>query len=219
MIRYYEKDDGSQELVTKLGVIKEKLKPTLDSCREIIRENQDRKKPLNLNLQFRVKMRLKTILQQDRPISNSEAKEITADELYSIYCDYCELIAFLNEEIGAYTPSKAEFCSFAEITIEAYQTMLHDAKIDLKEVVQNIESELISDTMASAENGVTQEKSTMSRVTARGQVGHNVSMTSPFDTVADVLSTQKTLDDYKRQLELAEAQFSKKLPGKSEGAK
>lgn len=212
MKRYYEKSDGSQELVTKSELIKGKLKPTLDSCRELIRENQSRKKPLNLNMQFRVKMRLKTILQFYRPMSNLDAKEITSDELYEIYCDYCELIAFLNEEIGAYTPSKAEFCSFAEITIEAYQTMLHDAKTDLKEVVQNIESELISDTMASAENGVTQEKSTMSRVTARGQVGHNVSMTSPFDTVAEVITTQKTLEDYKRQLEIAESEFSKKLP-------
>ena len=206
MAQYFESTNGDQ-LIRKSDLIKEHIQPYLKSAKEWIIQNSTFKKPSEGKIQYRIKMRIKTFLQRYRPIANIDALAITDNEIYDIYCDYSELIAYLNEELGAYTPSKAEFCAFAEISIEAYQKLLEDGEPSVKEVLKNIELELISDTMASAENGITKETSTNVRLTARGKVGHNVATTSPFDKVASAMSASATFAEHQRLLELAEMNF------------
>jgi len=181
----------------------EKLKADLQGAMNLIYDsitiNNERKKPININWQIKIKNELYPKLNKYPTMRDEKALALTAKELNDIFSDFLELIAWISNTYE-FVPSKQIFCAFACITVSAYNNLMKNGEEEVKETMDKIENYLFDSIFSGAEGGTQKETSSMVRAKAK-VMGHEIT-----EAQADIhITTENT--------GLSPAQFSRQLDG------
>lgn len=168
--------DGSITAVSKLEYIKSELEEFLNTLSFEKQTNDMRKKPLAIDFNIRIYNKLETVLlKAERPIPNSEALNIMADEFYNLYNEYCELCCYIEDKMTiSYYKTKPEFCSYCAITTEAFEEIKMNGEPNKREALNDIDIRIANSVLISAENAEIKAKPSELRLTAKGGLGHKL---------------------------------------------
>lgn len=171
-------EQGKFELKSKLEIVKDEMDSFLATIKELMRENAELKKPLQIKWQYRIKRKLTQVLRAYRRMSDTDALRLSAETINETYIDYLDLVSFFNM-VTDFMPDKTEFCAFACISVNAYSQLLKNGTEEIKQLMGDIEADFVNATMSSGENGVTKERSSEIRLKAKGEVGHGIVEAQP----------------------------------------
>ena len=166
-------EQGEFEAKCKLDIVKNDMDGFLGILRELMKQNACLRRPEPIKWQYRIKRKLTQVLRAYKTIGDVEALSITYEQLSSIYNDYLDLVSYFNN-ITDFMPDKTEFCAFACLSVNAYSQLLKNGSEEVKQLMGDIEADLVNATMSSGENGVTRERSSEIRLKAKGDVGHGI---------------------------------------------
>lgn len=176
-MRLFETNNG--EFIPKLDYIKQELKDFLDGISVEKQLNEQRKKPLPIEFNVRVYHRLETILlKAERPIPNSEALNISPDDFYTYYNDYCDLCCWIEDTTFiSYYKSKPEFCNYMAITTDAFEEIRTNGTIPQRQALNDIDTRIANSVLMGSENGEINTKSAELRLRSKSGVGHKMQTT------------------------------------------
>lgn len=200
---------------SKLDYIKQELKDFLDGISVEKQLNEQRKKPLPIEFNVRVYHRLETILlKAERPIANSEALNISADEFYEYYNAYCDLCCWIEEQcMISYYKSKPEFCNFVAITTEAFENIRTNGDIYQVQALNDIDVRIANSIVMAAESAEIKGKPAEFRLTAKSGIGHKIQTTTNKEVAVVVPITENSFTPL---AELQPPVMPKRLKGKGE---
>lgn len=153
------------------------------------------------DLCYRVKRKLTEILRRNRTFPDSSTLEMTADQLWSTYNGYSALISCINE-IVVFTPDKIEFCAYARISLNAYNALISDGNEETRQVLCDIDSDLLNATLSGAEAGVSKETTAKFRAKGKG-FGHSVVETDGMDNAMQLSNNDLTAKAIEQELRRA----------------
>lgn len=207
------------EYEIKVDKIKNQLDEFITICRGEI-ENEDTKgkskqsgKYLIDTLEYRVRVKLGEILRHERSMPNELALKMTADEIYLSYQCYLSLISYINTSLS-YTPNKLEFLAFSRMSVSAFSHLLGSSADDIKQVCEDIESDLINFTLSAAEKGQQKEQTSKMRLKTKGGYGHSLVQIGDVESVID--KANDSLNEGQFRYELQNIAEMKKLIDKGE---
>lgn len=207
---------------SKLEFVKQELKDFLDGISVEKQLNEQRKKPLPIEFNVRVYHRLETILlKAERPIPNSEALNISADEFYEMYNQYCELCCWIEDTTFiSYYKSKPEFCNFCGITTEAFENIRTNGDIYQVQALNDIDVRIANSIVMAAESAEIKGKPAEFRLTAKNGIGHRIQTTTNKEIIPVIpITANSFIPEIELQNQLAqmpEPEKPKRLKGKSE---
>lgn len=218
-MKYFEITDtnGNITAVSKLEYIQSEMKELLQ-CLGVEKQTNDmRKKPLPIEWNTRIYNRLETImLKAERPMANSEALDISANEFYNLYNEYCDLCCWIEDKLFiSYYKTKPEFCSYCAITTEAFEEIRTNGKPDLKEALNDINIRIANSVLMSAENAEIKAKPSELRLTAKGGLGHKVQTVNNKEPIPAVLITEHSFAPI-QITKMPKAEKPKQLKGKKD---
>lgn len=216
-MRYFEITDknGNITAVSKLEYIQSEIKDFLSALLKEKETNDMRKKPLPIEWNTRIYNRLETImLKAERPMANSEALDISANEFYNLYNEYCDLCCWIEDKLFiSYYKTKPEFCSYCAITTEAFEEIRTNGKADLREALNDINIRIANSVLMSAENAEIKAKPSELRLTAKGGLGHKVQTVNNKEPIPAILITEHSFPPIQIP-KMPPAEKPKRLKGK-----
>ena len=165
----------------KIENIKIVLGETLTKVEELTLKNLDRDKPLKLNFTTRVSVKLSELLRKYPVMSYNEAMSLDYNTIEEHFFAYMELVSYINEYC-VLPPNKQHFCALLQITNNQYIDLLRGKREDIVALMESIEDYIIGETFTVSQAGQVKEKSTMTRLKAKGQ-GHSVQENKAIDTL------------------------------------
>jgi len=165
----------------KIENIKIVLGETLTKVEELTLKNLDRDKPLKLNFTTRVSVKLSELLRKYPVMSYNEAMSLDYNTIEEHFFSYMELVSYINEYC-VLPPNKQHFCALLQITNNQYMDLLRGKREDIVALMESIEDYIIGETFTVSQAGQVKEKSTMTRLKAKGQ-GHSVQENKAIDTL------------------------------------
>ena len=158
------------------------------------------KRPVLKTIQpYTIKCELYKALAQFKPIDNTVANNLTADQIMTIFSDFLELVSWINE-YGIFVPSKQIFSAFSGITPTAYTYLMTDGDEEQREAILAVENFLVDMNMEAASQGIAKERTTEFRMKARGSAGHGIRTATPVDDIVDDAKDVMSQADYNRLL-------------------
>jgi len=165
----------------KIENIKIVLGETLTKVEELTLKNLEREKPLKLNFTTRVSVKLSELLRKHPVMSYNEAMSLDYNTIEEHFFSYMELVSYINEYC-VLPPNKQHFCALLQITNNQYIDLLRGKREDIVALMESIEDYIIGETFTVSQAGQVKEKSTMTRLKAKGQ-GHSVQENKAIDTL------------------------------------
>ena len=165
----------------KIENIKIVLGETLTKVEELTLKNLEREKPLKLNFTTRVSVKLSELLRKYPVMSYNEAMSLDYNTIEEHFFAYMELVSYINEYC-VLPPNKQHFCALLQITNNQYIDLLRGKREDIVALMESIEDYIIGETFTVSQAGQVKEKSTMTRLKAKGQ-GHSVQENKAIDTL------------------------------------
>jgi len=165
----------------KIENIKIVLGETLTKVEELTLKNLEREKPLKLNFTTRVSVKLSELLRKYPVMSYNEAMSLDYNTIEEHFFSYMELVSYINEYC-VLPPNKQHFCALLQITNNQYMDLLRGKREDIVALMESIEDYIIGETFTVSQAGQVKEKSTMTRLKAKGQ-GHSVQENKAIDTL------------------------------------
>lgn len=205
--------DGSITAVSKLEYIKSELEEFLNTLSFKNQTNDMRKKPLSIDFNTRIYNKLETVLlKAERPMPNSEALNITADEFYNCYVEYCDLICWIEEKTTiSYHKDKAEFCRYCAITPNAFEQIRIHGDIYQIEMLNSIDDNIGANLLITAQNNGIKTKPTELQLTSKSNYGHKMQTTTAKETAVVIPISENSFTPLS---ELAPPKMPKQLKGK-----
>ena len=195
-MKMFEKTDdkGMVIYISKLDYIKEEMNDFMLALYSEKRDNEERKKPLPIEWKPRVFHRLSSVLQKaERPIPNGEALNITAEQFYQYYDEYCELCCWIEDCLSiSYYENKPEFCAYCGITGEAFENIRMNGDRYQMECLNDIDVKISNSFAMGAENGEIKAKPAEFRLTAKSPIGHRIQTTTAKEPVVVVPITENS---------------------------
>ena len=148
---------------------------------------------------YTIKCELYKALSQFKMIDNDIANEATAEQITMIFCDFLELVSWLND-FGVFIPTKPIFYAFSGISATSYDYLMADGDDEQKSAISSIENFLVDMTMEAASQGIVKERTTEFRLRARGSAGHGVRVATSVDDVIENAKSVMTQSEYMRML-------------------
>lgn len=190
----------------RLGEIKEKLGKTFNDKMQQYRDDYEKAKSegakkvtLKTLSAFIIRGEVYKALAQFKMIDNDIANEATAEQITMIFCDFLELVSWLNE-FGVFIPTKPIFYAFSGISAASYDYLMSDGDDEQKSAISSIENFLLDMTMEAASQGIVKERTTEFRLRARGSAGHGVRVATSVDDVIENAKSIMTQSEYTRML-------------------
>lgn len=165
----------------KIENIKIVLGETLTKVEELTLKNLEREKPLKLNFTTRVSVKLSELLRKYPVMSYNEAMSLDYKTIEEHFFTYMELVSYINEYC-VLPPNKQHFCALMQITNNQYVDLLQGKNDKIVSLMESIEDYIIGETFTVSQAGQVKEKSTMTRLKAKGQ-GHSVQENKAIDTL------------------------------------
>lgn len=188
--------DGEEvQMIPKLEAVKEEMQEFIDKIKRAQTLNELREKPRKIEWNTRIYSRLEfVLLRLQRPMPYSEAQLLTADDLYEIYAQYCDLCCWIEDETNiAFYKNKSMFCYFAAITTEAFEKLKGDGgDPNQREALNNIEDRLVESLQMAAENGQTKGKPSEFHMTSKGRTGYKIQTTTAHEPIIAIPVTNKS---------------------------
>lgn len=185
-MKYFAIDDT--KTVSKLEYIENEMSDFLDKLAIEKQENEMRKKPLPIEFNTRIYHKLMLVMSKtERPMSNNEALNITAQEFYDFYDEYCELCCWIEDKIGiAHNQNISEFCAYCAITADAFGTIKKTGgKIDghQMEAALDISDKIANSVIVAGESGEIKSKMAEYRLAAKSPIGHQMATVNNHEPV------------------------------------
>lgn len=189
-----EGENGIVIYISKLDFIKKELEDFLQGIYFEKQTNDTRKKPLQIEWNVRIYHRLETVLlKAERPIPNNDALNISAEEFYDYYNQYCDLCCWIEDECFiSYYKSKPEFCNYCGITTEAFENIRTNGDYHQIEALNDIDTRIANSVLMGSENGEIKAKSAEFRLTAKSGVGHRIQTTGAKETAVVIPITENS---------------------------
>lgn len=170
----------------KLQAVQTELEPFLDEIAQQMAINEALKKPRKIAWKPRIYSKVESVLiKLERPIPNSEALNISADNLYYYYEQYCELCCWIESKVGiSYNKDKPEFCNFAAITATAFSKFKTEGDPHLREAADDIETRISNSVQVAMENSDIKSTAGQFRQVAKSGIGHSTQVTTAHEPVA-----------------------------------
>jgi hypothetical protein len=165
----------------KIENIKIVLGETLTKVEELTLKNLEREKPLKLNFTTRVSVKLSELLRKYPVMSYNEAMSLDYNTIEEHFFSYMELVSYINEYC-VLPPNKQHFCALMQITNNQYVDLLQGKNDKIVSLMESIEDYIIGETFTVSQAGQVKEKSTMTRLKAKGQ-GHSLQENKAIDTL------------------------------------
>jgi hypothetical protein len=165
----------------KIENIKIVLGETLTKVEELTLKNLEREKPLKLNFTTRVSVKLSELLRKYPVMSYNEAMSLDYETIEAYFFAYMELVSYINEYC-VLPPNKQHFCALMQITNNQYIDLLQGKNDKIVALMESIEDYIIGETFTVSQAGQVKEKSTMTRLKAKGQ-GHSLQENKAIDTL------------------------------------
>ena len=195
-MKMFEKTDdkGMVLYISKLDYIKEEMNDFMLALYSEKRENGERKKPLPIEWNTRIYNRLETVLlKAERPIPNGEALDITAEQFYQYYNEYCDLCCWIEDCLSiSYYKNKPEFCAYCAITGEAFENIRLNGDYHQVEALNDIDTRIANSIVMAAENAEVKAKPAEFRLTAKSSIGHRIQTTTAKEPVVVVPITENS---------------------------
>lgn len=190
----------------RLGEIKEKLDKIFNAKMQQYRDDYEKAKSegakkvtLKTLSAYTIKCELYKALSQFKMIDNDIANEATAEQITMIFCDFLELVSWLNE-FGIFIPTKPIFYAFSGISATSYDYLMSDGDDEQKSAISSVENFLVDMNMEAAAQGIVKERTTEFRMKARGSAGHSIRTATSLDDIVDKANDVMSPADYNRLL-------------------
>lgn len=205
--------DGTTERMNKLQAVQAELEPFLDDIAKEKAINEERKKPLNVDFGTRIHNRLGNVLKKfELPMSNSAALEMSAEQLYKCYIDYCELCCWIEDRVHiAFIPNKPEFCNFSAITTTAFSKFKTEGDPRQREAADDIEVQFSNSTQIAMENCDIKSTAGQFRQVAKSGIGHSTQVTTAHEVVPVIPITNNSFRPVTEYVEQLAVMPDKKL--------
>lgn len=195
-MKMFEKTDdkGMVLYISKLDYIKEEMNDFMLALYSEKRENEGRKKPLPIEWNTRIYNRLETVLlKAEKPIPNGEALDITAEQFYQYYNEYCDLCCWIEDCLSiSYYKNKPEFCAYCAITGEAFETIRMNGDYHQVEALNDIDTRIANSIVMAAENAEVKAKPAEFRLTSKNPLGHRIQTTTSKEPVIAIPITENS---------------------------
>ena len=109
--------------------------------------------PLRYDPHYAISSKFKQTLRKWKTMPDEQAMELSAEALYELYMEFLDVITEINITYS-YAPTKVEFCAYCCISIEAYNRLLTEGDIKVRQQMSDIDSDLIDSIERSTEVGV-----------------------------------------------------------------
>ena len=153
------------------------------------------------DLCYRVKRKLTEILRRNRTLPDSDVLNANADDLWEVYIRYSALISELNKLV-IYTPDKLEFCAYARMSVNAYNALISDGSEEVRQVMCDVDSDLLNAALSGAEAGISKEGTARFRAKGKG-FGHSVVETDGMDNAMQLTGNDLTAKAIEQELRRA----------------
>ena len=139
------------------------------------------------------------------PLSNAMPK-YNAEKLGMVYDYYTYLITEVNEKIGNYPSSLANFCKLAGITTRELAGYKRSSDYDMRVVVEKIYDDIGNDNITLSQMGRAKETSTLFKLKTQNEIVEksNPNINISYKEIIDTTKLNTNLDKYKRLLEKSE---------------
>lgn len=171
----------TNDVKIKIELLKTVLIDTLEPVKKLIDENNLRNKPLKLNFTTRVSTKLSECLRKYRPMTYNEALVLDYETIEQHFIAFMELISYINEYC-VLPPNKQHFCALLQITNNQYLALQKGENPEIVSLMESIEDYFVGETFTSSQSGEVKEKSTLTRLKAKGQ-GHALQENKAIDTI------------------------------------
>lgn len=214
MNKYFDIIEKEENItVSKIEYIQKEMGNFL-SCLEYEKQKNDmRNKPLPIDFNTRIYNKLETVmLKAERPMPNSEALNLTADNFYQFYNEYCDLCCYIETKMSiSYCKNKPEFCNYCAITTEAFENIKTNGDYHQIEALNDIDTRIANSIVISAENAEIKAKPAEFRLTAKSGIGHRIQTTTAKEQTVVIPISENSFTPLS---ELAPPKMPKQLKGK-----
>lgn len=176
-------DDGSFVWIPpeeKLEKVKDAMSLTMTKVATKVHRNEEREKPLKLNLNTYIATNLFNVLSQFPNVPHNVATSVDFETLREYILAFRELVSYIIDYYDDYVCSKEQFNAFMGISFSAYNQLLISADPDILAEMERLEGFLGEIQLVSAQTGMFKEKSTETRLRADG-IGHGMNLKNEED--------------------------------------
>lgn len=143
---------------------------------------------------YKVKTKLNAVLRRFKTMPTSEAMRAECDDLFAVYTEFLDLVAWLNETVD-FIPTKQEFCAYAQMSVSCYNELLSSGTDEQRQMLCDIDSYLSDMQLSGAQAGSSKERSTEFRLTSK-DFGHSIVRKPNTEEALDVLAKEKLSSSY-----------------------
>lgn len=139
------------------------------------------------------------------PLSNAMPK-YNAEKLGMVYDYYTYLVTEVNEKIGNYPSSLANFCKLAGITTRELAGYKRSSDYDMRVVVEKIYDDIGNDNITLSQMGRAKETSTLFKLKTQNEIVEktNPNINISYKEIIDTTKLNTNLEKYKKLLEKSE---------------
>ena len=136
------------------------------------------------------------------PLSNAMPK-YNAEKLGMVYDYYTYLVTEVNEKIGNYPSSLANFCKLAGITTRELAGYKRSSDYDMRVVVEKIYDDIGNDNITMSQMGRAKETSTLFKLKTQNEIVEktNPNINISYKEIIDTTKLNTNLKKYKKLLE------------------
>lgn len=136
------------------------------------------------------------------PLTNGMPK-YNAEKLGLVYDYYTYLITQVNEKIGNYPSSLANFCKLAGITTRELAGYKRSSDYDMRVVVEKIYDDIGNDNITLSQMGKAKETSTLFKLKTQNEIVEksNPNINISYKEIVDTTKLNTNLEKYKKLLE------------------
>lgn len=136
------------------------------------------------------------------PLSNAMPK-YNAEKLGMVYDYYTYLVTEVNEKIGNYPSSLANFCKLAGITTRELAGYKRSSDYDMRVVVEKIYDDIGNDNITMSQMGRAKETSTLFKLKTQNEIVEktNPNINISYKEIIDTTKLNTNLEKYKKLLE------------------